>query len=364
MPLNPLAANMPHQSVKRQTTDEWAVLAGLRFFLASVVLCVHCRFLIGDFNEAPALIRFGAFFGGPASVFGFFLVSGYSIAASIQNGADGFYFRRMARIYPVYWATFALALLAFTIVGSPFKMETGRVFSWDPRWWVLLLNAIGLPCLFAPSLATFGPCWSLTCEIIYYAWAPLFKSSSTKVLLLLAALSFAYFTHHTDPDWSQVLYGRSVLALLGFWIAGFLFFRHRQNVVAGLVFVGGIVTLYAPKLNRGEPYACTNMFVTVLLITCAPKIHLPDKVVIVLTYLGELSYPIYLVHIPVYVVLLAHFRDTFALHPWLVPIGPACAILAAVFIYHVIDRPGRKFLLEKFGFRRPLAAMHTATKPA
>lgn len=353
---------MPIKSSSRPRDDEWVLLSGLRFFLAAVVLCGHCRYLIGDIIYAPGLIRIGAWLGGPPSVYGFFLVSGYSIAASIQQDEHGFYLRRIARIYPVYSACFIIALSVFAIVGNPLKMEFGAVLGFDDRWWVILLNAIGLPCIFASAVATFSPSWSLTCEIIYYLFAPILKRCSSRLLLVIALVSSVVFILHHGNDWANLIHGKTVVGLAWFWIAGFVFYRHRGNPLAAPIFVGMIIAVYSLNWNTWEPYAGINLLVSVLAIAYAAAIHLPSNIARIAIYLGEISYPLYLVHWPVYVVTYWRFHDVFHNHPKTTFVYPFCAIISAIIIYHVVDRPGRKFILKTFGFRKPLAAMHELVK--
>jgi peptidoglycan/LPS O-acetylase OafA/YrhL len=287
------------------------------------------------------LIRIGAFLGGPPSVYGFFLVSGYSISASIAHEAQGFYRRRLARIYPVYLACFALALAAFAIIDTPLKMEFGATVAFDHRWWVIVLNAIGLPCIAAGCVGTFDPSWSLTCEIIYYALAPVLRRCSSRRILLLAFLSFVLFVHHHENDWASLIHGKAVMGLAWFWLAGFVFYRHRGNRLAETLLVGTVIAGYSLNWNIAEPYAGLNLFVSTLAIAFATTIAVPKKPGKVLTYLGEISYPLYLVHWPLYIIMFGLCGETLERHPIALGIYPLCAIIAAIITYHAIDRPGR-----------------------
>ena len=82
--------------------DQWALLAGLRFFLSMTVILGHCALLINTDKTGI----FGAGLLNPGSaVFGFFILSGYSIAASLDRDVSDFYRRRIVRIWPLYIAT-------------------------------------------------------------------------------------------------------------------------------------------------------------------------------------------------------------------------------------------------------------------
>jgi peptidoglycan/LPS O-acetylase OafA/YrhL len=356
------AVDVPTKQSKLARSKDWEILSGLRFYLAVVVLFAHCRLLISDVRYAPKLIYIGALLGGPPSVYGFFLVSGYSIAASICQEAHGFYRRRIARIYPVYLACFALALVAFAVVGSPFKMEFGTVLEYDGRWWVILMNAIGLPCILAGAVGTFGPSWSLTCEIIYYSLAPVLKRCSTKLLLFFIFASYLFFAINHGNGWAFLQHGQAVFGLAWFWLAGFVFFRHRANRLATPIFIAFIIAGYTRNWNGAEPLAAFNIMVSVLAIVYTTEINLPSGVGRILVYLGEISYPLYLVHFPIYVMIFGCFRNVLEPHPITIVLYPICAIVSSIFVYHFIDRPSRKFILEKFGFRKPLVTMHASAK--
>jgi hypothetical protein len=67
-----------HVVVDRRS--RWALLAGTRFVLAMVVLVGH----MSMFNPVGHWwTRFGVYLDQTSAVFGFLLISGYSIAASI-----------------------------------------------------------------------------------------------------------------------------------------------------------------------------------------------------------------------------------------------------------------------------------------
>ncbi|HEX4121537.1 MAG TPA: hypothetical protein VH619_13030 [Verrucomicrobiae bacterium] len=77
-----------------------------------------------------------------------------------------------------------------------------------------------------------------------------------------------------------------------------------------------------------------------------------------------MSYPLYLVHWPIYIIIYEFFHTQLQPHVRSVVIYQFCAMLRAMAIYHLEDRPGRKFVLKKFGFKGPLATMHATPLPS
>lgn len=79
-----------------QSSQRWAVLGGLRFALAALVLVGHARYCTPTYRWVQFLAQFGSF----SAVLGFFLISGYSIAHSYDRRPDGFFRRRIQRLAP------------------------------------------------------------------------------------------------------------------------------------------------------------------------------------------------------------------------------------------------------------------------
>ena len=345
----------PEVASPKTGRDEWAVLSGLRFLLATIVLLAHCRFLTPD---APFFIKYCVLLGGMPSVYGFFLVSGYSIAASINLDCRGFYQRRVARIYPVYLICFALGLLAYAQVGGTFK-----VLPWDtPKpnipLWALSLNAIGLPFLLAIAPRTFEQSWSLTCEIVYYAFAPYLRRWSDRALISAALISFAYYVYHHNNNWSSVIYGKAIAGLAWFWLAGFILYRHRTDRLIRPVFVGLIIGGCSLTWSANESYTCINLLISLLVIVYSTEIELPAHARRFLTYLGNISYPLYLVHLPIYAILSGYLTGLAKPNIAICAMYPICATISAIVIYHLVDVPGRKLVLKVFGFKRPNLTIH------
>jgi peptidoglycan/LPS O-acetylase OafA/YrhL len=127
--------------------------------LASIVVFAHIDtgFSAGSANP---VVSWMWSFGGNQAVICFFVISGFSIGASVERRHEHFYERRFWRIYPVYLTCFALACVPFAIFGPAIASRNGMGDTELPlgRWWAasFLLNAIALPNIITPALATFS----------------------------------------------------------------------------------------------------------------------------------------------------------------------------------------------------------------
>jgi peptidoglycan/LPS O-acetylase OafA/YrhL len=115
---------------------QWSVLAGLRFILAVCVLITHSG-IVAPGNILWLLVGQT---GYPA-VFGFFMVSGYSVAASIVARPQGYFKRRVSRIYPAY--LFAIIFACLIVVPGPLHLPEGQILFLD-GWKVIVGNLLML----------------------------------------------------------------------------------------------------------------------------------------------------------------------------------------------------------------------------
>lgn len=324
---------------------EWAPLAIVRIVLASIVLTAHAATLC----VSPAWIRWLGDFGATTAVFGFFVVSGYCIAHSIDRRPEGFYQRRLERIYPVFLASFLIALIPYVIWGwnlrvrIPIGSQAWEYFPnsgpWDVVGTLFFLNGF-----LSQTLCSLGAAWSLSLEVFFYALAPLLMRFPSPLLLFLIVGSIAwrlnpalYFGENYPYAVKHIgflSHGAGVPVVAWAWLLGFLFYRHRQNAWAKqMLLLLGLLPVVCIS-GAGNFNALTYAFVASVLIA-PPK--LPERLVPCATYLGDLSYPIYLVQAPVLVMLAANDNR------------PSCwyflvfTILASVLVLHLVDYPAQRY---------------------
>lgn len=316
-------------------SSEWAILGGLRFLLASVVFWTH----FGGFTTLPRLLTHIADAGAFAAVLGFFVVSGYSIAASLERDARlaAFYERRLVRIYPTYFACIVLACLPFAVYGPVVGSAEAPHSVWPVVANFFLLGGVAV----AP-LTTNPVVWSLVIESVYYLFAPLLCRTRTRWLLGIVAVSAAAHWLHTSfhvIDFNEGLNGSyGALALAWAWLLGFLLRRHpgdRRILLGGLVL--GCLLLGRFDQYTAAHFSCAVFAGSVGLVSSAREIVLSRSIIRVLDWLGDLSYPLYLCHVPLLLLLYGGGRD------WAWPVGVGAVAAGSVLLLHGVDLPYRAF---------------------
>jgi peptidoglycan/LPS O-acetylase OafA/YrhL len=327
-------------------------LTSLRFFAALAVLASHLWILAEEPNPLQPLAR-GLFAEGFAGVSFFFVLSGYilshSYGARLRDGrvSRGEYWAlRVARIGPLHWLTalpFALAaLIGAGWASLPISLANlAMVQSWVPlEHWYFSLNE---------------PSWSLADELFFYtvfAWA---AGWSTRVLgwvmglcLLMAIAVAGWLVMHgqgairhgeamTPTHW--LTYINPLTRLLDF-LAGMLAWRlpppRWRGGLATLVEVGACALVVGaaallPTLGVADSWRMQLAYLPGMLLLVwvfgggrgTLSRWLAKSAALVL--LGEASFALYLVHLPVIHGFLA--LDDAREVPW--PVLPLAAAMAA-----------------------------------
>ena len=326
----------------KTTNDQWAVLAALRFFLAGIVLACHAA----QYAPMPRAVTEFAQMSGLGAVVGFLIVSGYSIGHSYGQKPEGFYGRRIDRIYPLYFVAFLLALiplaLAYTEAPSPLS---------------LIGNAFLLQGTLAARLVALGPAWTLAIECLCYLLTPLFAKMPNKVLLALVAASLACFALHgriTPLYFSEMRWGLGFACLLWPWLLGFVFVRNSDAAWSKMLLL--LLPLTALSLLPADgPYAALTVGLSATLVLFAGQIKVPFAGA--LKYAGEISYPLYIFHYPVLVLLAGAGVSRWGLS-LILPLA------ASVIAYHAIDLPYRRYAKRSARARELRKTLSDAPAPA
>ena len=322
----------------KPSADRWKVLAGLRFFLAWVVFCVHIdMFGFVDPNSVLSKILLKSKeFGGVAAVIGFLLISGYSIAHSAMQNPQGFYKRRFIRIYPIYAASMIFSLVPFLLLGSYIKHPI--FLSELPD----IVTTIGIFALLqgflVESTTANGVIWTLSLEIFFYLLAPFLVKTKTSIIVALIAISsiaFAAYPYLRLEFYFFMKYGLATIFLGWAWLAGFLYYRIEQSSFTQplLIILGS--TLLSLNPTYGNRLSILTYVLSSLVLIHSGNIQLPKKILNIFNYLGNLSYPLYLLHMPCLIIgyHIFNFRNPFLLI--------FTTLITSALFLHLIDYPVR-----------------------
>jgi peptidoglycan/LPS O-acetylase OafA/YrhL len=341
------AGNMtePRTSAYRseQNSNIWPLLAGLRFFFAMWVLFDH------TYNFGPAERAMPIFTkSGLVAVMCFFVISGFSIHHSIATQPKGYGSRRFWRIAPTNVLAVAIGWIAYVVLGLSGGYGTPPLPPTVIQWIGSLLL---LQCIFPVTIPFLFPAWSLSIEVLYYFAAPiLVKRRDSRAIPIVTALScllFIIWPFIRDEYIAEPTYLIAAAALLWAWLAGWLAYSHRGNrfVLFGLM-VGGFLGIWTQAKFFGIvdlTSGAANLLawaVTLVIVFFRIGVRAGDKVRMALDYLGDISFPLYLLHYP---VLFALTSSVFKIHPeWNYGIVQVIIALAvAALAYRVVDRPLR-----------------------
>ncbi|WP_338242364.1 acyltransferase family protein [Aurantiacibacter hainanensis] len=329
----------------RHTTGRLASLDGLRGIAAVVVgLIFHARMIYDPGSDPFARVLPIGWFQvyGWSLVDLFFTLSGFIFAHCYLEGArmrstvtaGDFLVARIARLWPLHLAT--LAYVAFVSRGWP---ET-------------TVENIALSAMFAHVFlenstdVLNGPAWSLSVEAICYAVFALAAFAGGRWLqgITIAAILAGVISIWVFGVW-EALIGRG---LAGFFI-GVLLCRSLPvlaRVPTPALLLGVLLPFVFPPEGRALIATVAVAWPCAILLA----LRTPALGGRLFTWLGDRSYAIYLVHVPVYLVAKNLIGDANAGSPGLSMLALlACwiAILAiANTLYRILERPAQRAILE------------------
>jgi peptidoglycan/LPS O-acetylase OafA/YrhL len=327
------------RSTSTQCVDQpsqWATLGVLRFFLAFIVVLGHyVRFVGPDsyhlFDATDASAR--------SAVWGFFVLSGFSIAASLNRETTGYFGRRILRIYPIYIAAICagLALYAFGIVPTTFDFPLGGEFHVPPARMVIA-SLLMLQTVFG-TVQIIWPTWSLSIEWWHYMIAPGLRKLPNYVLIIAAGLSWGLYLKLTSgpvsPAIDSIQFGWRALACSWLWLGGFIFFRIKDRRLRITLLVLPIVVTILAHRFTGMP-----LLVTLVILLVSSEIRLSRDIIVIFEWLGDLSYPIYLFHGMILVTACSIGRHG--------ELSVVAAILAvSIAALYLVDYPCRKLFKQR-----------------
>jgi peptidoglycan/LPS O-acetylase OafA/YrhL len=339
-------------------------LTSLRFAAALWVLVYHFRDHLGlQFD------RYGLVAEGYLGVDLFFILSGFILThvylKQYQQGRfryGSFLWARLARIYPVHLATLAATIGLWWIA-----IRTGAAFdpvAFDPKvlpWHLLLMHAWGT----TPTVQWNFPSWSISAEWFAYVGFPLvamfalawrrFPAAGVAAALALFAILLLFLQSH-GLKLTEMTAQIGAVRIIPAFVLGAMIYRLGNSVSlppavawTGLSFVLAYIAL-TTTLGWSDLFIWPALGLLIFLLGETAK-GSPNNLLgaAPLVYLGEVSYALYMTHLP---VDIAYFHGLQRLAPRLA--GPrvwvawggvfVVAVLVAVVTHHLIERPARNWM--------------------
>lgn len=336
-------------------------LTSLRFFAAFWVVLFHYWPALAT-TGTPLLVA-----KGYLGVEVFFILSGFILChvyrAEVEAGrfAYGrFLWARLARVYPLHLATLiGMGVLAGGATAAGFAVDP-NILSWEslPAN-LLLVQAWGL----APTAAWNHPSWSISAEWFAYLTFPLFAwgALALKARPLVAVALAAIFMAGLYAGF-EALAGRPLTLATIHWGA--------LRIVPCFALGCALHSLWRGRAAGGRGQAWLGALISGAVALIAAGFGLSDTVIVlaaggvifylarlaetgsqalsspVLTYLGEISYSIYMICVPWKIVFVNGVISLLELEGEQLPIGLWLVLFVGVIplaalSYHLIEKPAR-----------------------
>lgn len=303
--------------------------------------------------------------GGLLGVQLFFVISGYLIVQSASRlGLGSYFLRRVCRIFPAYW--FATWLVAVGMSNkSPFFLFTD---GWQGILHFLALSHLSPPALLRHDVLTVS--WTLTVEWSWYLLVPIivvcaqgfserrywlavviFLTGFSTIWVLLAQNGYLDFLmmggaravgHDQVTDFLRFAFITNAFpAQFGFFSLGAgVWYFHFCVGRLSLWFLLGVIAATVPFATQWNgilgvnPSIVSGIGLAAVLIVA---VRLPAFPLRPIYWLGEISYPLYLLHVPAIVLAFNHFSLTGLMGA---SVAVSIMLLAAWLLHILVERPG------------------------
>ena len=303
---------------------------------------------------------------GAYAVFGFYILSGYLMTFIMHEdygytvfGVKKYALNRVLRIYPVYWAAMFISVLLIFYCGACSRVYCNAMYlPKDAFAWIrnlfLILNPMRKP-RFIP------PAWSLSVELFFYICIGLGLSRSRKLAVAWFAPSVMYhlIINILGMGYDYKYYFIPAASLPFSAGAVIYFFKKEIKTVEAMVFrfakaekgapfIVFFMVLYnfliAGLTSRVHGFFFYTNFILQFLVVASlvDRTGLPAISRALDKKLGELSYPVYLIHWPAGLAMIMFFRRMgISLHRGLLffPLSVPFILLAAWMLTRGIERP-------------------------
>ncbi len=365
-----------------------------RGIFAFLVVSAHAMEMAGSLDPAgsrmlwPWLHGFLTYVAGTGLyyVMGFFVLSGYCIQLSVMRLArDGVFplktymMARLTRILPLYY----LALLVTVIIEHGFAGTRAPVWSNGISRSVLLDQVLVVQ-NFTQTYGSFAPSWSITNELVYYVMFGLLAAflARTRVrpatLGMVVCIAVGAVTHllYRSGFRSATILSTGLLFGLGFnWFLGALVAVHVDWLVRmpvlrlasrfwGLLLALTMLLWLSQRVHLefiylGAGIAFTLLLIRFLVVDARSSVEPDRKPAPLPALLGLASYPTYLFHGPILLMVGSMLKNWGLTWPWWLVwlVGTCVAISSGLILGYLAERP---IMVWRAGYLKRLRQTHKA----
>lgn len=262
---------------------------------------------------------------GAYAVFGFYILSGYLMTFIMQRnygytkeGIVKYALNRFLRVYPIYWAACLLTLIIIVLLGGAFVADFHSAMVAPDNVGGILKNIF----LFFPShggARLVPPAWALTVELFFYVCIGFGLSRSKTITMVWFGVSIFYtiFANIKGMSW-EYKYFLIPAASLPF-STGAMIFHFRTELPKKInemlvrkyvpYFLNLVLLLnwtigYVLGTLRGVSFYLNFAICALILISLSERKHLPFISRKFDSMMGDFSYPIYLIHYQVGIIVM------------------------------------------------------------
>lgn len=283
----------------------------------------------------------------------FWAISGFVFTHVYLSKATDFWtfsVARFARLYPLHFVTLiyvaALQLFSLSTVGHQqvygntdlwhLLLQLGFASNWTTLSWGLSFN---------------GPIWSVSVEVLVYVafYCVLRWLTTAPLLLAMSVCGFCWALHVADV--SNVMYvSNAVLACGGFFFMGsalYAFVVGRGGFRLAVCVASGLILCFVGSRLGLENLLASGGAVSLISFAVALDRYFAASGK-KLRKIGDISYALYLVHVPLQMTVLTiadlafDGSREFATSHWTLPIYLIVSVAAALVIHEKFERPAGK----------------------
>lgn len=298
-----------------------------RWLLATGVVTCHI---------APMEYKYTGFY----AVFAFFCLSGYIVSYilhstyfSLRHGIARYFLNRALRIFPLYWLTLLLCWGLFTISPRagldlhPMFQAPSDLYGWTIN--LITFNLSNINGTYYDSMLN-PSAWSLGIEMTYWILIPLFwKNKNILALAITLTFIFTGIAILEARDFISMRYESPLAAALPFLLGMGIYQRKTKGpvqwpyalkiaIIAALVGINLLAwALPWHPLFEGLYAALALNALAILILSDINTHSLPPIWKKADRFLGQLAYPIFVVHMPVALALYELTSGAMGTRGWL-----------------------------------------------